>query len=124
MARIKPGLTRIQVREVLGSPLLADPFNGDRWDYLFTMRRDGLPPQRRSVVVLFDGDALKSIEAGDLPSEHDFVKSISVARRTPVVPALELSEEQRKALPAPRRRDETPAAEPTGPARAYPPLGD
>jgi outer membrane protein assembly factor BamE (lipoprotein component of BamABCDE complex) len=29
------------VRETLGSPLLADPFHGDRWDYLFTIRRPG-----------------------------------------------------------------------------------
>ncbi|MFO1326193.1 MAG: outer membrane protein assembly factor BamE [Rubrivivax sp.] len=124
-ARIKPGLTRTQVRDILGTPLLADPFHGNRWDYLFTMRRDGLEPQRRSVVVWFEGDTLKAIEAGDLPSERDFVKAISVARRTPEPRVLELTEEQRKALPPPARRDEpAPAAEAaSAPARSYPALG-
>ena len=126
VARIKPGLTRLQVRDILGTPLLADPFHGDRWDYIFTLRRDGLEPQRRSVVVWFKGDALDAIEAGDLPSERDFVKTISVARRTPAPRVLELTEEQRKALPPPPKRDEPAAAapEPAGPQRSYPPLGD
>ena len=39
VALAKPGLTRAQVREVLGSPLLTDPFHADRWDYVFTIRR-------------------------------------------------------------------------------------
>jgi outer membrane protein assembly factor BamE len=73
-ARVKPGMTRLQVRDILGTPLLADPFHADRWDYIFTIRRHGLPNQRRSVVVWFEGDALKTIEAPDLPSERDFVQ--------------------------------------------------
>lgn len=125
-ARIKPGLSRLQVRDILGTPLLADPFHGDRWDYIFTIRRDGLPNQRRSVVVWFEGDTLKTIEAPDLPSERDFVQGISVSRKKPEVPVLELTEAQRKALPPPPRREEaatTPDA-PAGPARSYPPLED
>lgn len=122
-ARIKPGLTRLQVRDILGTPLIADPFHGDRWDYLFTIRRDGLPNQRRSVVVWFEGDALKTIEAPDLPSERDFVQGISVARKRFEVPVLELTEEQRKALPPPPKREEAAPEAPAGPTRTYPPLG-
>ena len=74
-------MTRSQVRDVLGSPLLTDIFHADRWDYIFTIRRQGAEPQRRSVVVRFDGDALKSIDAGDeLPTEREFVASISTAK--------------------------------------------
>jgi outer membrane protein assembly factor BamE len=124
-ARVKPGLTRLQVRDILGTPLIADPFHADRWDYLFTIRRDGLPNQRRSVVVWFEGDALKTIEAPDLPSERDFVQGISVLRKAPEPRVLELTEEQRKALPLPPKAAEAPAADaPAGPARSYPPLGD
>ena len=46
-ALIKPGLTRSQVRDILGSPLLMDVFHADRWDYIFTIRRQGAEPQRR-----------------------------------------------------------------------------
>ena len=49
--RVKPGMTRAQVRDILGSPMLTDQFHADRWDYLFTIRRQGTEPQRRSVVA-------------------------------------------------------------------------
>jgi outer membrane protein assembly factor BamE len=117
---IKPGMTRLQVRDVLGTPLVADPFHAQRWDYMFTLRRPGAEVQRRSVVVVFDGDVVKSIEAPGLPSEREFVASISRAK-DPRAPKLELSEEERKALPLPPRR-EAPAPEPVGPVRSYPPL--
>ncbi len=119
-ARIKPGLTRLQVRDILGTPLVADPFHAERWDYIFTLRRPNTNVQRRSVVVVFDGDVVKSIEAPELPSEQEFVASISRFKdlRTP---KLELSEDERRALPPPVRR-EAPPAEPMGALRSYPPL--
>lgn len=43
MALVQPGLGRAQVREILGTPLLADPFHANRWDYVFTIRRQGVP---------------------------------------------------------------------------------
>jgi outer membrane protein assembly factor BamE len=120
-AFIKPGMTRAQVRDVLGSPLLTDPFHADRWDYVFTIRRQGAEPQLRRVVALFKGDALASIDTGgNLPGEREFVASIDTFKAgTP--PPLALSEAELKALPTPPR---PPAAEPVPPAplRTYPPL--
>ncbi len=122
-ARVKPGMTRAQVRDQLGSPLLTDPFNSNRWDYLFTIRRQGAEPQRRSVVLLFDGETLKSIEAPELPTEREFVAAISTVKPRGTPPLLELSEEQRKALPVPAKAEAPAAASaPSGPAREYPPL--
>jgi outer membrane protein assembly factor BamE len=119
-AQIKPGLSRLQVREILGTPLVADPFHADRWDYVFALRRPNTQLQRRSVVVWFENNLVKSIEAPDLPSERDFVASIS-RFKDPRAPKLELTEDERKALPLPPPR-EVPAPEPMGPVRAYPPL--
>lgn len=118
--KIKAGLTRLQVRDVLGTPLMADPFHANRWDYIFTLRRPGAEAQRRSVVVFFEGDVVKSIEAPPLPSEREFVASISRFKDIRA-PKLELSEAERAALPMPPKR-EVPAAEPMGPVRDYPPL--
>ena len=120
-AQIKPGISRAQVRDVLGSPLLTDAFHNDRWDYVFTIRRQGTAPQARAVVVLFDGDKLKSIEgADDLPGEREFVASIDTSKaRTP--PPLALSDEERKALPVPPRPSPAEAV-PDVAARTYPPL--
>jgi outer membrane protein assembly factor BamE len=119
-ALIKPGLSRLQVRDVLGTPLLADPFHANRWDYLFTMRRPGTEAQRRSVIVRFENDKVASIEAPDLPSERDFVASLS-RFKDPRAPKLELTDLEREALPLPPKR-EVPVAEPMGPVREYPPL--
>lgn len=122
-ALIKPGMGRAQVRDILGSPLLTDIFHADRWDYVFTIRRQGAEPQQRKIVVLFQDDKVSKFEAGELPSEREFVNSIDVAKTGRSVPQLELTEEQLKALPIPPKPEPTLAdAPPQGPARSYPPL--
>ena len=121
-ALIKPGMNRAQVRDVLGTPLLADPFHAERWDYVFTIRRQGTAPQERHITVLFTGDELKSIDtAGALPSEREFVASIDTFKPSRRAPELELTPEQLKALPVPPKPAPV-AAEPVGPIRDYPPL--
>jgi len=121
---VRPGMSRAQVRDILGSPLLTDAFHDGRWDYVFTIRRQGAQPQRRNVVVLFEGDALKSIETGgELPAEREFVASIDTFKTSRNAPPLALTESQIKALPAPRQPAAPDrAASAAGPARTYPPL--
>ncbi|MEN9483823.1 MAG: hypothetical protein RJB37_1703, partial [Pseudomonadota bacterium] len=51
VAQLRPGLTGDQVRTLLGAPLLADVFHANRWDYVFTIRRQGAPAQQRRVTV-------------------------------------------------------------------------
>jgi outer membrane protein assembly factor BamE len=121
-ALAKPGLTRAQVRDILGSPLLADPFHADRWDYVFTIRRQGAAPQLRRVVVRFKNDVLDSFDSGgDLPSERDFVASIDTFKTARNAPPLVLTEEQVKALPVPPK-PAAPEPSPAVPTRTYPPL--
>jgi outer membrane protein assembly factor BamE len=120
--QIKPGMSRVQVRDILGTPMLADLFHNDRWDYVFTFKRPGREPQRRSVVAYFKGDALERLEAPNLPSEREFVATITPENIKPGnVPTLELSDEQRKVLPKPVRVEE-PTTTTTGATRTYPPL--
>ena len=122
VAAVKPGMNRAQVRDVLGSPLLTDIFHSNRWDYVFTIRRHGTEPQLRRVVVMFEGEAMKSVDAGGaLPSEREFVASIDTFKTDRNAPPLELTDAQLKNLPVPVK----PAASAVpadGPARVYPPL--
>jgi len=121
-ARVKPGMNRAQVRDLLGSPLLTDIFHDNRWDYVFTIRRQGAAPQQRQVVAWFDGDILKSLDLpADLPSENEFVQAINTRESRGDAPKLALSEEERKALPVPAK-PAVPAAEAMGAQRSYPPL--
>jgi outer membrane protein assembly factor BamE len=126
LARVKPGMNRLQVRDALGTPLLADSFHPDRWDYIFTLRQQGNPVQRRNVVLFFEGDVLKSIEAPDLPTELEFINSIARSGRVVAAAQLELTPEQLKALPLPARAPVMPPADgvpnPIPTTRTFPPL--
>lgn len=126
VARVKPGMPKAQVRDLLGSPLLTDVFHESRWDYPFTIRRQGTAPQERLVVAEFDGDRLKTLTVpDDLPTENDFVASINTFKPKRQAPQLELTEAERAALPPPKKSAEaapTAAAEGPTPGRVYPPL--
>ena len=123
VAQLQPGMTRLQVRDVLGTPLMASVFHGDRWDYVFTMKRQGVPLQNYKLSLFFSGDVLDRFEGDDMPSETEFVQRIGRDKK-PKVPQLEATEEQLAKFPAPNdagASTEAPRAEPR-PAGSYPPL--
>ncbi len=64
--KLKLGLNRSQVRFLLGTPLLVDPFHGNRWDYVYNSRKAGKLTEERRLVLYFDGDVLARIEAEGL----------------------------------------------------------
>ena len=124
ISQVKPGMTRAQVKEILGSPLITDPFHADRWDYVFTLKRQGFDDQQRAFHVLFDKDQVQKIDAPTLPSEDEFVASISRKKLPTSTPKLELTDAERAALPAPVAPP-APAASAVvaeGATRTYPPL--
>ena len=119
--RIKPGMDRAQVRDILGSPLVSDLFHANRWDYVFLLNRQGTEPQKRAVVVIFEGDKLVRVDAPPLPTDAEFIDSINPLRSRREVPVLALTQEQIKALPVPPRPAAAASAA-EGPVRTYPPL--
>ena len=119
---VKHSMSREQVRDILGSPLLTSPFHADRWDYVFTLRRQGVEPQRRSVVATFKNNVLDKLDAPNLPSEREFVSSVRPESRGGDEPVLALTDEQKKALPPPVKVETPATVQPQGAARPYPPL--
>ena len=125
LALVRPGMTRVQVRDVLGSPLLTDLFHADRWDYVFTIKRPGTAAaaaQRRRALRGRPADAHRRAR----PAVRARVRRVDQphvgqrARRR----MLELTAEQRAALAGaaaslPRRRQ---CPRRPGPVRDYPPL--
>ena len=83
---IKPGMSRQQVRDILGTPLVTSVFHADRWDYVFTLKRQGVPAQERKLAVFFKGDALERVEGDDMPSEAEFVATLDNKRKDAKVP--------------------------------------
>ena len=66
--QLQPGMSKRQVRFILGTPLVEDSFNRDRWDYLYN-KRNGLEVlAEESVTVHFEGDKLSSVTGDYVPS--------------------------------------------------------
>ena len=59
--KLKPGMTTKQVKFVMGSPQLADPFHKDRWDYFYSLRKDGELVEKKHLILYFEGDVLSRI---------------------------------------------------------------
>jgi len=56
VAQLKPGLSRDQVRFILGTPLVTDMFHTDRWDYVYRFKPGRGEVEQRRLVVYFDED--------------------------------------------------------------------
>jgi outer membrane protein assembly factor BamE len=91
--RLRVGQTRQQVRLVLGTPLLADPFHASRWDYVYEFERQGRVLEHSQLTVYFVDDKLARWENTELPpapseaaqvgpSDAKLDKSLSLAPKT------------------------------------------
>lgn len=71
--QINVGMTRSQVRYLLGTPMVADPFNEARWDYIYYLKRGRIgEPKRRHFIVFFDGDKVDKMERkGEFANSND-----------------------------------------------------
>jgi outer membrane protein assembly factor BamE len=72
VSQLKAGMSREQVRFVLGSPMLADVFHPDRWDYVYYFKPGNKPEdtQQRRLIVYFEDDRLVSV-GGDVVAAED-----------------------------------------------------
>lgn len=122
--QLRPGMTRDQVKATLGTPLMASLFHADRWDYVFTLKRQGVEPQSYKYTVFFKNDQLERFEGDTMPSESEFIAKLGNRRKLGDVPVLEATEAQLKAAEKPKSTAAAaPASVPSGaPAGTYPPL--
>ena len=123
------GMSRSQTKDVLGTPLLTSLFHADRWDYVFTLKRQGAEPQAYKYTVFFEGDRLTRFEGDTMPSEAEFLTKLDNKRKLGAVPVLEATEAQLKGSEKPSATSAanaaavpTAAASAAPQATAYPPL--
>lgn len=120
LAALQIGAPRAQVQAILGTPLMVSPFHTQRWDYTFTIKRQGLVSQDRHVTVFFKDDKLERIEADALPSESDFVGSLRKPHELAKPKSLEASDAALEKYPLPAQ---VVAPAPQTPSlSSYPPL--
>ena len=120
---LQPGMSRQQVREILGTPLVTSLFHADRWEYVFTLKRPGEDAQTRKLTVFFKGDVLERSEGDPMSSETEFVATLGKRESLGKVPVLEATPEQLARYPASPRPPSPPTAAPLEPGSvSYPPL--
>lgn len=83
MLQLRPGMTKSQVRFILGTPLIQDSFHIDRWDYFYQMRHDGKIIEQRRVILEFEKEALTRVR-GDVVASGKQDALGTVAEPTPV----------------------------------------
>lgn len=81
VSQLKVGMTAEQVRFVLGTPLVADIFHGERWDYPFRMRKGDGQVTTSHVSVFFKEGRVERFEGGDLPDEKDYLKRLAAPQK-------------------------------------------
>ncbi len=61
--QLATGMTRSQVRFLLGTPMVGNAFDPDRWDYVYYMKRGRIrAPEKRKITVFFEDDRVTRIE--------------------------------------------------------------
>jgi len=82
-AKLQLDQSREQVRQILGTPLLASYFHANRWDYVFEFKRAGQQMSKeRRVTVFFEGDKLVKFQDDALPTEVELVAEIDGYAKT------------------------------------------
>lgn len=69
LAELEDALTREQVLEIMGSPLVNDPFRNNRWDYVYYYKKHGKETKLRRISVFFNEDLIDKIEHSGLETE-------------------------------------------------------
>ena len=73
----KEGVTRDQVRFLLGTPLIADIFHADRWDYVFRLKKGNGEVLTSHVTATFKDNQLATVDGTNLPTEKDYISLIA-----------------------------------------------
>lgn len=67
--QLKPGMTRNQILFIMGDPVMKNPFNQDRWDYIYFLKVPGFPEEQRKMSLYFEDDRLASFSGNFTPSD-------------------------------------------------------
>lgn len=96
LLQLRPGMTKSQVRFIMGTPLVQDSFHGNRWDYVYQMRENGKLVEQRRVILDFEKELLKSVRGDVIPAGSDQAKEAEVAAPTGtrVVPPVKAAKEK------------------------------
>jgi outer membrane protein assembly factor BamE len=67
LLQLRPGMTKSQVKFIMGTPLIIDSFHSNRWDYFYQMRQSGKVKEQRRVILDFEKDLLVRVRGDVVP---------------------------------------------------------
>ena len=96
LLQLRPGMTKSQVRFIMGTPLVQDSFHGNRWDYVYQMRENGIIKEQRRVILDFENELLKSVRGDVVPAGTELAKETETPAisGTRVVPPVKVEKEK------------------------------
>ena len=76
--QLKPGMDKKQVKFIMGTPILIDPFHNERWEYIYSFQEGGGVREQRHITLHFENDKLAyisgDIEISNIPrQEHKII---------------------------------------------------
>ena|SRR5487761_1904147 len=117
VSKLKPGMSKEQVRFILGTPLLTDIFHADRWDYVYRRQKvNSNVLEHRRISVFFEDGKLKRIEGDVIPAPSTDTAGGKTPESHPA-PGLDT---QPKPAPDSAKPAAQPGAAPTPPAQDKP----
>ncbi len=72
--QLRPNMTKRQVLYVMGTPMLADFFHENRWDYIYQIKKGGEDVEKKAISIFFENDKIKGIQGDLKPSALPVVK--------------------------------------------------
>ena len=98
LLQLKPGMTKSQVRYIMGTPLIVDSFHKDRWDYFYQMRQGGKVMEQRRVILDFEKELLTKVRGDVVPQGTSGAATGEVLSATTTADILKEKEEKDKGV--------------------------
>ncbi|MCE5180981.1 MAG: outer membrane protein assembly factor BamE [Betaproteobacteria bacterium] len=80
VAKLKPGMTKSQVRFIMGTPLITDSFHADRWDYVYRFNKAGKLTEERKMALFFEQDLLRRVQGDVVAATPESIAEAEAAK--------------------------------------------
>jgi outer membrane protein assembly factor BamE len=125
LLKLRPGMTKSQVKYIMGTPLVVDSFHTNRWDYFYQMRQSGQVTEKRRVILDFEKDLLvrvrgdvvaegsaDAVKLANEPPERVYVKPVTPAKEEGLIDKLKFWDRAEKTPAVPAASAEKAVSEP------------
>jgi outer membrane protein assembly factor BamE len=118
MMQLRPGMTKAQVRYIMGTPLITDSFHANRWDYFYRMVKGGKIIEQRHIILEFENDQLKRVRGDVIPADSgeqgavELSKPAEPKKEKGLLDSLKFWKSDEEQAPAPAKTEAQPAPAP------------